>query len=186
MKFNGQIFYWWGHGNWPIGQWVIFHATLDTAICQSFFSPHEFIIWFKSIKVKQVDLETSLVIWSLCNLMHWRSLCSLLRTYERLTMWNETSAGVKKWKAYTWHQLTKINGLPVSSHSCPKLRNHASTTTKRHHKQPNIHKQILQTDLHTFPYRMSYENFIKDQSIFPLVIILLILISYTLYYHWRD
>ena len=75
----------------------------------------------------------------------------------------------------------KINGLPVSSHSCPKLRNHASTTTKRHHKQPNIHKQILQTDLHTFPYRMSYENFIKDQSIFPLVIILLILISYTGY-----
>ena len=48
---------------------------------------------------------------------------------------------------------------------------------------PNIHIQILQTDLHTFTYRMSYENFIKDQSIFPLVIILLILISYTLYYH---
>ena len=69
----------------------------------------------------------------------------------------------------------KINGLPVSRHSCPKIRNHASTTTKRHYKQPNIHKQILQTDLHTFTYRMSYKNFIKDQSIFPLVIILLIL-----------
>ena len=39
---------------------------------------------------------------------------------------------------------------------------------------PNIHIQILQTDLHTFPYRMCKENLIKDQSVFPLVIILLI------------
>ena len=42
---------------------------------------------------------------------------------------------------------------------------------------PNIHIQILQTDLYTFPYRMSKENLIKDQSIFPLVIILFILIT---------
>ena len=42
---------------------------------------------------------------------------------------------------------------------------------------PNIHMQILQTDLYTFPYRMSKENLIKDQSIFPLVIILFILIT---------
>ena len=35
----------------------------------------------------------------------------------------------------------------------------------------NIHIQILQTDLYTFPYRMSQENLIKDQSIFPLMII---------------
>ena len=32
---------------------------------------------------------------------------------------------------------------------------------------PNIHMQILQTDLYTFPYRMSKENLINDQSIFP-------------------
>jgi len=32
---------------------------------------------------------------------------------------------------------------------------------------PNIHIQILQTDLYTFPLRISYENLIKDQSIFP-------------------
>ena len=31
---------------------------------------------------------------------------------------------------------------------------------------PNIHIQILQTDLYTFPLRISYENLIKDQSIF--------------------
>ena len=37
---------------------------------------------------------------------------------------------------------------------------------------PGIHLQILQTDLHTFPYRISWENLIIDQSIFPEVIIL--------------
>jgi len=42
---------------------------------------------------------------------------------------------------------------------------------------PNIHIQILQTDLLTFPFRMSKENLIKDQSVFPLVIILFILIT---------
>ena len=42
---------------------------------------------------------------------------------------------------------------------------------------PNIHIQILQTDLYTFPLRISKENLIKDQSIFSYVIILLILIT---------
>ena len=42
---------------------------------------------------------------------------------------------------------------------------------------PNIHIQILQTNLYTFPSRMSWENLIKDQSIFFLVIILLPLIT---------
>ena len=42
---------------------------------------------------------------------------------------------------------------------------------------PNIHLQILQTDLYTFPSRISWENLIKDQGIFPWVIILLILIT---------
>ena len=42
---------------------------------------------------------------------------------------------------------------------------------------PNIQLQILQTDLHTFPYKMCWENLIKDQGIFYLVIILLLLIT---------
>ena len=42
---------------------------------------------------------------------------------------------------------------------------------------PNIHMQILQTGLYTFPLRISWENLMKDQSIFFLVIILLILIT---------
>ena len=45
---------------------------------------------------------------------------------------------------------------------------------------PNIHLHILLTELSTFPYTVSWENLIKDQSIFPLVIILLILIIFSL------
>ena len=33
---------------------------------------------------------------------------------------------------------------------------------------PNIHKQILQTDLYTFPYRISWEKLIKDLRFFSL------------------
>ena len=40
----------------------------------------------------------------------------------------------------------------------------------------NIHLQILQTDLHTFPLKISW-----DQSIFPLVINFLVLITFSLY-----
>ena len=38
---------------------------------------------------------------------------------------------------------------------------------------PDIHLQILHTDLYTFPFRISWENLMKDQSIFPEVILLL-------------
>ena len=44
---------------------------------------------------------------------------------------------------------------------------------------PTIHIQILQTDLNTFPYWISWENLFKDQSIFPEVIILFILINFS-------
>ena len=40
---------------------------------------------------------------------------------------------------------------------------------------PSIHIQILQTDLHTFPLRISWENSIKHQGIFSFVIIFYIL-----------
>ena len=43
----------------------------------------------------------------------------------------------------------------------------------------NIHIQILQTDLHTFPYTNSWENLLKDQSILPEVIILFIFINFS-------
>ena len=45
---------------------------------------------------------------------------------------------------------------------------------------PNINIQILQTDLHAFPLRISRENLITDQGIFSLWIILLILMTVSL------
>ena len=49
---------------------------------------------------------------------------------------------------------------------------------------PNIQVQILQSDLHTFPLRISWENLMKDQGIFSLVIILLILLTLPLENGW--
>ena len=48
--------------------------------------------------------------------------------------------------------------------------------------KPNISIQILQTYLYTFPFIVSWENLIKDHGIFPLVIILLILITFSIDY----
>ena len=42
----------------------------------------------------------------------------------------------------------------------------------------NIHIQIPPADLYTFPDRISWENLIKYQSIFPLMVILSILTAF--------
>ena len=44
--------------------------------------------------------------------------------------------------------------------------------------------QILLNDPHALSYSISWENLLKDQSTFPLVIILSILITYSLDYVW--
>ena len=44
--------------------------------------------------------------------------------------------------------------------------------------------QILQTDLYTFPLRISWENLIKDHGILSSVITLLILITLSLDNVW--
>ena len=49
---------------------------------------------------------------------------------------------------------------------------------------PSIHVQILQTDLHTFPLRISQENLIKHQGIFSFVIIFYILTTLSLENVW--
>ena len=49
---------------------------------------------------------------------------------------------------------------------------------------PNIHILFLPTDLHTFPLRIRRENLIKDQGIFSLVSILLLLITISLANVW--
>ena len=51
-------------------------------------------------------------------------------------------------------------------------------------RQAFVHKQILQTDLYTFPLRISWENKINDRGIFSLVIIFLILITLSLDNVW--
>ena len=48
-----------------------------------------------------------------------------------------------------------------------------------------IHIYILQTNLHTFPQRISWENMMKDLSIFFVVFILLIYYSHNLF-SWID
>ena len=50
---------------------------------------------------------------------------------------------------------------------------------------PSIHIQILQTDLHTFPLRISWENLIKHQGVFSFVIIFYILTTLSLDNVWR-
>ena len=49
----------------PVTSWQLTNRTVSDiscrsrhSICQSFFFPHEIIMWFKSIQAKQVDLET--------------------------------------------------------------------------------------------------------------------------------
>ena len=49
---------------------------------------------------------------------------------------------------------------------------------------PSIHIQIPQTDLHTFPLRISWENLIKHQGIFSFVIIFYILTTLSLDNVW--
>ena len=49
---------------------------------------------------------------------------------------------------------------------------------------PSIHIQILQTNLHTFPLRISWENLIKHQGIFSFVIIFYILTTLSLDNVW--
>ena len=78
-KFTGRKFHQWRHDNWPIGEWGIFDASPDTAYVNLFY-PREFIIWFKSIQAKQVDLVT------VTARPHWSLL---LRNYERLT-WSKS------------------------------------------------------------------------------------------------
>ena len=43
----------------------------------------------------------------------------------------------------------------------------------------NIYKQILLTDPHTFSYCISWENLLKDVNNFPLMIIFLILVTFS-------
>ena len=77
-EIHQSKFYMWHHDNWPIAQWMIFHTAPATAYVNH--PPRAFIIWFKSIQVKQVNLKTLSLAPSLHDLVHWSSLRSLSRT----------------------------------------------------------------------------------------------------------
>ena len=54
------------------------------------------------------------------------------------------------------------------------------------HLRPNIQIQILQTDLHIFPYRISWANLFVDQGFSHQVMILLTLTTFSLNIVWRK
>ena len=65
--------------------------------------------------------------------------------------------------------------------NCKKSWAHRKTLITRFNLlSSKIHIQILQTDLHTFPPRISWETLVKDQSIFSFLTIFLVLITFSL------
>ena len=91
-------------------------------------------------------------------------------------------------KTYTFENGTKLSVLEryssywESNKGVKTERNQVKVSVNS--LSPNIHMQILQKGLYTFPLRISWENLLKDQSIFSLVIILLILITFSLANVW--
>ena len=82
-------------------------------------------------------------------------------------------------KRYSFHIPSLEHYIPFNCCNC----------TVFNPSSPSINIQILQTDLHTFCWRIKWENLIIDQGIFSWVIILLILITYllTMYgYCWEK
>ena len=104
---------------------------------------------------------------------------------EKLTCQNRGGGGVEEeWKNIAFSQYsnqcfyqysTQLSNFYDWSDSRVSLLNPLSR---------NIQIQILQTDLHTSPLRISWENLIKDHGIFSMMIILLILITLSLDSVW--
>ena len=73
----------------PVTSWQLTNRTVSDisrrsrhSIVNLFFFSREFIIWFKSMQTKQVDLQTSSLARSLRDLVHWSSLLSLFNLWE--------------------------------------------------------------------------------------------------------
>ena len=79
------------------------------------------------------------------------------RTFTGLASQSSGTSWLKRW---AWKIRRKMKGF--------------------HHLSSNIHIQILQTCVHTFSSWINEEKLIKDQSTFPMMIILLILITFCL------
>ena len=104
------------------------------------------------------------------NIDPFRSVATVRQISSEQTSTTKTSGGDVKQKVLAMQQLIKEQGSEVRAPPTSKNINPLS---------PDIHLQILHTDLYTFPLRISWENLKKDQGIFTLVIILLILITFS-------
>ena len=72
-KFTGRNFYRWHHDNWPIGQWVIFHAAPVAAYVNHFFFPLGFLIWFNTSRP-----------WDFVTLLEWQCFKLALPPFKNL------------------------------------------------------------------------------------------------------
>ena len=126
---------------------------------------HRFSVSSFSLPCFQIrdQVTSSVKIYS--PLKNYNYFCSLLQTFltqsshDILVLCSIIRASImlgEKRKPFSRSQFTVVGLNPLS---------------------PSIHVQILQTDLYTFPSRISRENLIIDQGIFSCVIILLLLIT---------
>ena len=82
---------------------------------------------------------------------------------------------IKQKCSWKWHSLVSILKMTAS------LKVKETDWRTFNPIGPTIHIQFLQTDLHTFPYKISWENLIKNESILQaLMIISLILKTFSL------
>ena len=110
-------------------------------------------------------VKTSLKKW-----IYFSHCFQIHRSYSMLfNLWNVDSE-------FFWNWIL-VPKLKKTLENCCLVFTSARKCKIRQFHSPNIHIQILKTDLYTFPLKISEENLIKDQSIFSWVIILLILIT---------
>ena len=98
-----------------------------------------------------------------------------LSRYSLIRTWAKRRANIANRMRGTTRQLCALK-----HHDKLILQAPTSTYKFQHpHTNSNIHIQILQTDLQAFPLEISWENLLKDQSIFSLMITLLILVTFS-------
>ena len=92
------------------------------------------------------------------------------------------SQGIEKALFYMYHPRSEKRGSEarqVKQSYFSFSGQNGRRVTKAHEQGHNIHIQILQTDLHIFPSRISRENLIKIKGILSYIIILVILIAFS-------
>ena len=92
---------------------------------------------------------------------------------------------IETWLNRSWSPATYFINLSIYLfRDFHKAYNKYFLSSRLNPLSPSIHIQILQTNLHTFPLRISWENLIKHQGIFSFVIIFYILTTLSLDNVW--